>query len=192
MYSDERAGTVSSSSQELSRQLIADAGEYSLRAFCSKHPYPFLLGDELAAESPIETADPTRATLRVPHLLSVREGDVLPSDVRPVRKVDGSSDSRVTLGRKETADIALAVATVSSVHAVFEQRDGKWLLSDGGSRNGTYHLGQRLGDGEEREVKDGDALAFGPDARFRFYESATVYHMLRGFVLPKTGSGPAF
>jgi pSer/pThr/pTyr-binding forkhead associated (FHA) protein len=54
---------------------------------------------------------------------------------------------------------------VSRRHARLERRAERWLLSDLGSSNGTYVGTRRLATGEQHELRDGDALRFGPTAR---------------------------
>lgn len=59
----------------------------------------------------------------------------------------------------ESADIALADATVSRVHAIVEQIGTTWLVRDLGSRNGTRLNGERLTG--QRRLRDGEEILVG-------------------------------
>lgn len=69
-------------------------------------------------------------------------------------------ESAYTFGSDpESADIALADATVSSVHAGLERVGSAWLLRDLGSRNGTRVNGERLIG--QRRLRDGEEVLLG-------------------------------
>lgn len=68
------------------------------------------------------------------------------------------------IGRAEQCTVRLDDMAVSRRHARLEHREGRWLLSDLGSANGTYVGTHKLQTGEERELGDGDELRFGPDS----------------------------
>jgi FHA domain/Domain of unknown function (DUF1707) len=78
------------------------------------------------------------------------------------------ADAPVTLGRSRTCNCVLADPSVSRRHAELRREDGRWLLRDLGSRNGTRVNGVRLLD--EAEVCPGDRVSFG-DAGFRLGEA---------------------
>ncbi len=67
---------------------------------------------------------------------------------------------RYVVGRQEDADIQLldVAKMVSRKHASIEWRDGDWLLSDLGSRNGTFVNGATV---QRHFLKAGDMLRFG-------------------------------
>ena len=75
---------------------------------------------------------------------------------------EGKSESfvltrdRMMIGRQ--GDIVLGNASVSRVHAQIEARDGGWLLSDCGSRNGTKVNGVAV---QRRMLSHGDIVKFG-------------------------------
>jgi EAL domain-containing protein (putative c-di-GMP-specific phosphodiesterase class I) len=64
-----------------------------------------------------------------------------------------------TVGRQPENDLCVANPTVSKRHAELVLADGRLLVRDLGSRNGTFLNGQRVGD--RAEVRDGDRLQFG-------------------------------
>ena len=65
---------------------------------------------------------------------------------------------RTTIGRSPDNDIFLDDVTVSRKHAVLLQRDGKFLVEDLGSLNGTFLNRRRI---ESGELADGDELQIG-------------------------------
>ena len=70
----------------------------------------------------------------------------------------------VTVGRaitNATWEIGLQDPSVSRPHARMERQDGKWVLIDLGSANGTRVNTEKLPEGEQRILKDGDIIAFG-------------------------------
>lgn len=70
----------------------------------------------------------------------------------------------VTVGRAitdATWEIGLQDPSVSRPHARMERQDGVWVLIDLGSANGTRVNTEKLPEGEQRIIKDGDIIAFG-------------------------------
>ncbi len=71
---------------------------------------------------------------------------------------------RMTFGRERASDIVLEDATVSRCHAELSRQDGRYVLADGGSLNGTYLNRQPV---DRAELVDGDEIWIGK-ARFTF------------------------
>jgi len=65
----------------------------------------------------------------------------------------------VTIGRSEENSLQLDDRFVSSRHALICLRDGRRILMDRGSTNGTFVNGERVE--EEVELRDGDRIALG-------------------------------
>ncbi len=63
-----------------------------------------------------------------------------------------------TVGRHPDSDVFLDDITVSRRHAVFDRREGGYVLRDVGSLNGTYVNRERV---EERPLHSGDELQIG-------------------------------
>jgi pSer/pThr/pTyr-binding forkhead associated (FHA) protein len=63
-----------------------------------------------------------------------------------------------TAGRHPESDIFLDDVTVSRRHAEFHRRDGRFVVKDVGSLNGTYVNRQRV---DEVEMANGDELQIG-------------------------------
>jgi hypothetical protein len=66
--------------------------------------------------------------------------------------------ARLLIGRSSACQLVLADDTVSRRHAELRIEDGRWLLRDLGSSNGTWVNGRRV---IEAEVRPGDLLHLG-------------------------------
>lgn len=58
------------------------------------------------------------------------------------------------------SDVILDSPTVSRMHAQLGSRDGKCYVKDLNSKNGTFCNGERLNPMEQREIHEGDSIAF--------------------------------
>jgi pSer/pThr/pTyr-binding forkhead associated (FHA) protein len=67
------------------------------------------------------------------------------------------------IGRSSSCQIVIGEPTVSRHHARLRSRDGRWVLQDLGSTNGTYLNGRRVG---RCELRPGDLVLLG-EAAFR-------------------------
>jgi hypothetical protein len=67
-------------------------------------------------------------------------------------------DARLVIGRSSACQLVLADDTVSRRHAELFVEEGRWLLRDLGSSNGTWLNGRRI---VEAEVRPGDVLHLG-------------------------------
>jgi hypothetical protein len=82
--------------------------------------------------------------------------------VLPLRKVQATFPSMITVGRTENNDIVIPDEQVSKVHAFFRQYGDRLEISDAGSRNGTFVGGRRLESrGASVPVKLQDHVCFG-------------------------------
>ncbi len=81
--------------------------------------------------------------------------EVVPTSVRPVydlvvREADGTEHrlvydiDEVTIGRAADNDLVLPAGNVSGRHAKLVCRDGRFILADVGSTNGTFVNGLRI------------------------------------------------
>jgi FHA domain/zinc-ribbon domain len=67
-------------------------------------------------------------------------------------------DERVTVGRSPDCDIFLDDVTVSRRHALVKRADGRFLIEDQGSLNGTFLNRRRI---ESAPLDDGDEVQIG-------------------------------
>src|SRR5450759_739388 len=81
-----------------------------------------------------------------------------------VRQADGSprviplTRERLTIGRHPTNTVVIDIATVSAEHAIIENIDGAYRLTDRNSKNGTFVNGERIG---VTMLHDGDIIRIG-------------------------------
>ncbi len=81
------------------------------------------------------------------------------------------------VGRERSlAQLVLSAAGVSRAHArLFHHEDGRVTIADLGSTNGTFVNGVKV---EEKELRDGDTVSFGPNALMRLDFQDTVEQKL--------------
>jgi pSer/pThr/pTyr-binding forkhead associated (FHA) protein len=77
---------------------------------------------------------------------------------------------RTLLGRDKSAEVRLTESSVSRKHAVIERRGDKWVITDGGSANGTFLDDVQVAEGI---LKDGQTLRLGA-ASFRVEVEAAL------------------
>ncbi len=96
-----------------------------------------------------------------------------------VKKAGASFPDMITVGRTPNNDVVLRDVTVSRLHAFFKRTaDGKkWIVADGGSKNGTQLDGAHLEPRREREVDNGQVVKIG-DIELTFYTAAHLFHIL--------------
>jgi hypothetical protein len=162
---------------------VARAQERSQAEFAAAYPYPFLVGGvpikPLTGPTPtLRSDDPeTIELLKAPELRQRLAKE--PRLVLPVRKVQGSFPSMITVGRTRNNDVVLADPLVSKFHAYFRLLDGAWMLADAGSVNGT-----RIGEvslppkGQPQPVRFGDRVTFG-ERSLSFLDAAGAWQALR-------------
>jgi len=72
------------------------------------------------------------------------------------------------LGRDDHADISLPLDSVSRKHAMISYKEGKYLIKDMDSTNGTVINGSFLKRGKEKHLNDKDKIGIG-DVLIQFY-----------------------
>ncbi len=76
----------------------------------------------------------------------------------------------ITVGRATNNDVCLPLTSVSKVHAYFTHGAAdEWKLTDQRATNGTWVNDARLAAGSTASLGDGTRIAFGPEARARFF-----------------------
>ena len=78
--------------------------------------------------------------------------------------------AEITIGRRETCDVVISDGVVSGQHALIRETDGKWVLTDLESSNGTLVNGQRI---KSVELVHGDVIRCG-EQEFRFQDGAAA------------------
>lgn len=98
--------------------------------------------------------------------------------VAPVKKASNSTGNRITVGRTSTCDVVLPFPMVSKLHAVitFDDRS-RHLVSDCGSKNGTFVNGRPLAARQDLPLPDGAELSFG-SLNARFLSPRGLYKLL--------------
>lgn len=95
-----------------------------------------------------------RATIEDEDAVSIRPRVATDAPVHFLRKrPTGVFRDRIGIGRAGT-DIVLAYPLISKYHAFVRREGDVWLLSDAGSRNGTFVGDDRLEPGEARPLRD--------------------------------------
>jgi hypothetical protein len=109
--------------------------------------------EDAAAPSAVSshTAEKMGLAASAPQLL------VLDGDGKPSERISLTRDP-VVIGRLSSNDVVLSDSNVSRRHAELTCADGRWILSDLGSTNGSMVNGRMI---KEHPLADGDRLAFG-------------------------------
>ena len=64
----------------------------------------------------------------------------------------------------EQGGLIIRADTVSRRHACLQKREEEWFIEDCGSANGTYVNGQRLMEGDQLQLVEGDEICFADKA----------------------------
>jgi len=99
--------------------------------------------------------------------------------VLPLRKVQSTFPSMITVGRTDNNDLVVPDEQVSKFHAFFRLVGDRVELSDAGSRNGTFVAGKRLeARGAASAVGGGERFAFGA-VEFQLFDARGCWEWLR-------------
>jgi cell division protein FtsW len=91
-----------------------------------------------------------------------------------------------SLGRSKSCDIVLHDATASRDHAVLMRRESGWIVTDTGSKSGTFVNGSRVK--ERKQVFPGDVIALGSTALMLKRTSETKQTKYKKQVIRKAAS----
>lgn len=121
---------------------------------------------ELNVTVPAANAAELMAGLSAAHQLPDHEGSLAAKydlGTGPVEKrFEMKQGKRVAVGRTKENDLALDHTSVSKMHgSLLLNSDGKLVVADTGSTNGTYLNGERIAYGKAIEIFEGDKLMFG-------------------------------
>jgi hypothetical protein len=99
--------------------------------------------------------------------------------VLPLRKVQSTFPSMITIGRTDNNDLVVPDEQVSKFHAFFRLVGDRVEVSDAGSRNGTFVAGRRLeARGASMPVGVRGQLAFGA-IEFQLFDARGCWEWLR-------------
>jgi len=99
--------------------------------------------------------------------------------VLPLRKVQSTFPSMITVGRTENNDLVIADEQVSKFHAFFRIVGERVELTDAGSRNGTFVGSRRLAArGASAPLNPRDRFAFGA-VEFQLFDARGCWEQLR-------------
>lgn len=142
--------------------------------FVQEHPSSFLVAE--AAQKPAKgDAFQTMATPRE------RSCEATLWEVYPVAKSERNSfTNMITIGRTQNNDVVLEESSVSKFHAYLQQKEGRWHLSDAGSRFGCTVDGVKLTD-KSVEVNCKSKIVLGTGLLVKLYSSGELYDLIRVF-----------
>lgn len=79
-----------------------------------------------------------------------------------VRDISMEQGRRLSVGRTKENDVAIDDQSISKAHAsLLLNKEGKLIVADTGSTNGTFVRGERIAYGKAVEIAEGDSLLFG-------------------------------
>jgi serine phosphatase RsbU (regulator of sigma subunit) len=95
----------------------------------------------------------------------------------PAERIIASSDRVTIIGRQSGCDAVLPDQSVSRRHASLAYKGGSWILTDLGSKHGSFLNGVHVPPGESAPVNDADVIRLGPFS-FRIGGPNTAARML--------------
>lgn len=95
----------------------------------------------------------------------------------PADRIIASSDRVTVIGRQSGCDAVLPDQSVSRRHASIAYMGGSWILTDMGSKHGSYLNGVHVPPGESAPLNDADVIRLGPFS-FRIGGPNTAARML--------------
>lgn len=102
--------------------------------------------------------------------------------VVPLKKRKGADRpfaERIFVGRAYSNDVVLRHRSVSKTHVWFEcDSEGRFVLADAGSKNGTQLNGEPLNPRETRVLEQGDRVTFGK-IESTYTQPATLWEIIR-------------
>ena len=96
------------------------------------------------------------------------EADVISVLMLPTLVIELRGEDDISFGRALQNAAILPFAAMSKQHGFFREENGKWLVGDTGSKNGTYVNGARVANGALVPLRDGGSLRFG-DVTAKFW-----------------------
>lgn len=162
------------------REVVLAAQELEKSEFLRRYPHPFLAIridiDEEAAE--FKTIAASIDMLEQTPTPSP-EGSNTESVAALVKRPGANQFSFITIGRTSNNDVVIGLNSVSKCHAVIHPSDGKYTLSDAGSKNGTAFNGAQLDRNQRVALTSGDVFTLSHRVSITFLDSESTYVWLR-------------
>ncbi len=158
--------TLTAPMEERGQKLLSELDELAeggLEAFIAKVPDPVLLVGPGAKLGNLNDSTSKEEDVSTGTMPSGVPGSEQPTVVIPVvKRFTTSVADMIWLGRAVTCDVILPYDAVSKVHAVLSHHaSGDLLVTDVGSKNGTWINGKRLQSGQQVPLRDRDVLKLG-------------------------------
>ncbi|MHC5018563.1 MAG: FHA domain-containing protein [Planctomycetota bacterium] len=161
---------------------VADAlSAHTPQSFLAAHPMPCLISQ--GAWTPGEgSGESTRiaagARYRTPSGAPTIADE---SHFWQLRKHHHTFPSKVTVGRMTNNDVVIPHPTISKFHAFFSIREDGTYLVEAGSKNATYHNGDRVTkELKPRLIQEEDVLQFGEGPALILITAASLLQILAG------------
>lgn len=160
---------------------LADARRMSESDFAAAYTHPFLLVRLSAADEDLEYRT----------VVAARHADLSSeSFLAPVIKRDGANSfSFISIGRSRNNDIVVNANSVSKSHAFIEHRDGRYTITDAGSRNGTMIDGRPVERRVAAELRMGALIQLSPRVTAELIDARRAHAWLRANGREAAGPG---
>jgi pSer/pThr/pTyr-binding forkhead associated (FHA) protein len=100
-----------------------------------------------------------------------------------IKRTSNTFKDMIWVGRALSCDVLLPFESVSKIHAfIGRDAEGQFVLSDAGSRNGTWINGVKLDHAARLPIKDHDRLRFGGIEAVYLSPKALFEHLSQGQV----------
>ena len=156
------------------------------KKFLATYPHPVLLENYMASSSRIKLGrvetiseldvENPRFSAGQPKSDTILEARV----ISLVKRDKNSAERMLFVGRSPDNDIVLLNKMVSKLHAYFCQVPGSEIvqLVDMDSTNGTFVNNCRIPPSVKINLKDADAISFGPETRLEFFSAQGFCQLL--------------
>lgn len=148
--------SVPSVDEEATEEAAADAAEATVMPIAPGVEAEFDATPAESLEAPIEPEEVQEEAPALARLIPAAGGD-------EYQIKDGDN----SIGRRPANSISVPDPFISGSHATIAATDGKFVLTDIGSTNGTFVNGEKLNPNEPKELSDGDEVKFA-EVVFRF------------------------
>lgn len=96
------------------------------------------------------------------------EANVVSVQMMPTLVLELRGEHDISFGRAPQNSVVLPFAAMSKHHGFFREENGRWVIGDASSKNGTFVDGARVTNGALVALRDGCSLRFG-DVTAKFW-----------------------